>query len=175
MISVGLGTIPAFTDRLEEAQNDMWKRFHVYDEWKKSSWKEYVEQGWIDTVTGFRLKGVLDRKQVSNLRVQGPSFHHLLHGIILADREFRRLGLKSMAMAQVHDSFVVSLYPPEKDIVDKIVTESFLTKAELLPNLSWAKEVPFVMDRDQYESNWASKASDTRLDRDAYGKDYITA
>lgn len=175
MVSVGLGTIPAFTDRLEEAQNDMWNRFKVYDQWKKDSWKEYVEQGWIDTVTGFRLKGVLDRKQVSNLRVQGPSFHHLLHGIILADREFRRLGLKSKHMAQVHDSFVVSLEPSEKEIVDKIVTECFLTKAEQLPNLSWCKSLPFVMDRDEYESNWASKASDTRLDRNAYDKDYVTA
>lgn len=172
MISNGIGSIPAFTDRLEEAQKDMWDRFKVYDAWKKSSWKEYVEKGYIDTATGFRLKGVLDRKQISNLRVQGPSFHHLLHGIILADKEFRRLGLKSTFGAQVHDSFLVDVYPPEKDIVDKIIVESFLIKAEELPNLSWVT-VPFVMDKDEYEGSWASKSIESRLDRKVYSSDYI--
>lgn len=175
MIANGLGSIVAFTNRLEEAQNDIWDRFKVYDQWKRDSWKEYVKKGYIDTVTGFRLNSVLDRKQISNLRIQGPSFHHLLHGIILADREFRRLGLKSTFGAQVHDSFLVDLYPPEKEIVDKIITESFLIKAEQLPNLSWCRELPFVMDKDTYEGSWASNASDTRLDRSVYSENYITA
>jgi hypothetical protein len=175
MVAKGLGSIPAFTNRLEEAQIDIWTRFKKYDQWRKDVWKDYVKKGYADTVTGFRLTGVYDRKQISNMKIQGPSFHHLLHGIILADREFRRLKLKSVFIAQVHDSFVVDLYPPEKDIVDKIVTECFLTKAELLPNLSWCTDLPFVMDRDEYEASWASKASDTRLDRHAYEEDYVTA
>lgn len=173
MVAKGIASLNSFTDRLKAAQDDMWDRFKVYDQWKKDSWKEYVRQGYIDTVTGFRLTSVMDRKQISNLRVQGPSFHHLLHGIILCDREFRRLGLKSTFGAQVHDSFLVDLYPPEKEIVDKIITESFLIKAEQLPNLSWCKDLPFVMDRDEYELSWASKATATRLDRSVYTENYL--
>ena len=175
MVSKGLGSIPAFTDRLEEAQIDMWSRFKRYDLWKKEVWKDYVKKGYADTVTGFRLTGVYDRKQISNMKIQGPSFHHLLHGIILFDREHRRLGLKSVFIAQVHDSFVIDALPEEQKILDKVVTECFLTKAEELPNLSWCTDLPFVMDRDQYESNWASDAEDTRLDRNAYDVNYFTA
>lgn len=175
MIAKGLGSIPAFTDRLEEAQNDIWSRFKKYDQWRKDVWKDYVKKGYADTVTGFKLTSVLDRKQISNMKIQGPSFHHLLHGIILFDREHRRLGLKSVFTAQVHDSFVVDALPEETLILDKLVTESFLIKAEELPNLSWCKDLPFVMDRDEYESNWASEATSTRLDRNAYDVNYFTA
>lgn len=61
-----------FEHHLKEVEQDFWgNRFKIYAQWKKDYYNEYLEKGYFDYPTGFRVKGIYNRKEVSNFGTQG--------------------------------------------------------------------------------------------------------
>lgn len=61
-----------FGERVREVERSFWDvRFPVYTAWKRKTYDRYLEKGYIDTLTGFRLAGHYRRNEVLNSDIQG--------------------------------------------------------------------------------------------------------
>jgi len=96
-----------FEAHLQEVENDFWNnRFRVYGKWKRSWYELYLERGYFDLLTGFRVEGFYNRKQVCNYPIQGSAFHCLLWSLIRINRILRKYNLRSKVVGQIHDSLI---------------------------------------------------------------------
>jgi len=118
-----------FERHLKEVENDFWNnRFEVYQQWKWDWWNLYQDQGYLDTLTGFRLGGsLMNRKQAVNYPIQGTAFHWLLWSLIRIQKLLHKYKMKSLIIGQIHDSLVGDVPKREtKDylkIVKQVITE----------------------------------------------------
>jgi hypothetical protein len=105
-----------FEYHVKQVEHDFWNnRFRAYGRWKKRWYDEYLVKGYFDTYTGFRISGVMNRKQVINYPVQGSAFHCLLWSLIRINRELKRRGLRSRIAGQIHDSIIGDVHVDELD------------------------------------------------------------
>lgn len=116
-----------FELHLKEVENDFWNnRFKVYGQWKKEWWDEYQSQGYFDTLTGFRIRGIMRRNEVINYPVQGSAFHWLLWSLIRIQKMLLKYNMKSLIIGQIHDSIVGDVHGKEKqnylEIVQQVMT-----------------------------------------------------
>jgi len=101
------GTFEAHIKAVEEW---FWgERFRIYGAWKRRMFAEYQQRGYVDMLTGFRVKGYLSRNDVSNYVIQGPAFHCLLWSLIELLAEMRRRCWKAEIVGQIHDSIVADV------------------------------------------------------------------
>ncbi len=104
-----------FEKHLQEVEDDFWnRRFQVYGQWKKDWWEEFNRKGYFDTLTGFRIEGFLNRKEVINYPVQGSAFHWLLWSLIRIQKLLNKYKMKSLIVGQIHDSIVADVYKKER-------------------------------------------------------------
>ena len=104
-----------FENHLKEVEDDFWnRRFPVYKQWKKDWWEEFIRKGYFDTLTGFRIEGLLNRKKVINYPVQGSAFHWLLWSLIRIQKLLNKYKMKSLIIGQIHDSIVGDIHRKEK-------------------------------------------------------------
>ncbi len=104
-----------FEKHLKEVENDFWnKRFPVYEQWKKDWWSSYEKKGYFDTLTGFRIEGLLNRKECINYPIQGTAFHWLLWSLIRIQKLLNKYKMKSLIVGQIHDSIVGDVHRKEK-------------------------------------------------------------
>jgi DNA polymerase-1 len=114
----GIRGYEAFESHIRDVENDFWgNRFRVYADWKESLYRQYVKTGYIDTLTSFRCGGYIERNQVCNYPIQGPSFHCLLWSVIRVNRFLKKHKFKTKIVGQIHDSIILDVYPPENDDV----------------------------------------------------------
>jgi len=116
-----------FEKHVRDVENDFWnRRFQKYGEWRRVWYKKYLENGYFDLLTGFRVPGVFNRKQVCNYPIQGSAFHCLLWTLIQVNRILRKERMESMVVGQIHDSLVGDVKTTELKkymrIVDHVVT-----------------------------------------------------
>lgn len=135
-----------FEKHVQEIEWDFWnKRFKVYNQWKKDWWKEYQENGYFETLTGFIIEGLLDRKQAINYPIQGSSFHWLLWCLIRIQKLLRKYRMKSVVVGQIHDSIVGDIHKKELktylEIVKQVIYE------ELPRHWSWII-VPLIVEAE---------------------------
>jgi DNA polymerase-1 len=113
------GTDPvagSFEQHVARVERLFWeKRFRVYNQWRNRVYRRYLEDGYFDTHTGFRLEGALDRKQVVNHPIQGSAFHCLLWSLIEIQRELVQHKMRSKIVLQVHDSILGDVHVDEVD------------------------------------------------------------
>jgi DNA polymerase-1 len=103
----------SFMNHIREVEAHFWnKRFKVYKSWKEEWYGDYLQKGYFDTLTGFRIEGPLARNKVINYPVQGVAFHCLLWSLIRLQSLLRKYRMKSLIIGQIHDSIVA-------DVVDK--------------------------------------------------------
>lgn len=123
---VGLGqsdkndpqTVPGtFEHHMKGVEDDFWNnRFKVYGKWKKDWHNKYLENGYFETLTGFRSSGDLNRKNVINYPVQGSAFHCLLWSLTrLVLKEIPRNKMKTKIVGQIHDSIIADVPVEEID------------------------------------------------------------
>lgn len=122
-----------FEKHLQQVERDFWdRRFRAYGAWRKIWYKKYLERGYFDLLTGFRIYGNHSRNQCINTPVQGAAFHCLLWSLIRINRQLRKHRMKSMIVGQIHDSLVGDVAVNElRDylaIVEEVVT-NLLPKA----------------------------------------------
>lgn len=117
-----------FEEHLQQVERDFWdRRFQVYGAWRKQWYQRYLEKGYFDLLTGFRVHGSFGRNAVTNYPVQGSAFHCLLWSLIRVNRLLRQHRLKAKVVGQIHDSLVGDVPVDELrdylSIVEEVVVE----------------------------------------------------
>lgn len=130
-----------FEWHMKEVEHDFWyNRFKVYGQWRKDFYSDYLDNGYFDILSGFRVRGVYSKNQVTNAPVQGAAFHCLLWSLIQINRSLRKYRMKTMLIGQIHDSLLSDIHEPElKDYLD-IVEETVLVK--LPKHFDWLRIIP---------------------------------
>lgn len=104
-----------FERHIQKVEYNFWnKRFKVYNQWKKDWYNEYLRKGYFDMLTGFRVEGYYDRKQVINYPPQGTGFHWLLWSLIKIQRLMNKYKMKSFIVGQIHDDIVGDIHRKER-------------------------------------------------------------
>ena len=108
------GTFYAY---IKEVEHDFWNnRFAAYGQWKKDTWLYYLENGYVEYLSGFRCAGVFARNEVLNMPIQGLSFHCLLWSLIQINKGIKKRGWRTLLIGQIHDSIVADVPEEEVDI-----------------------------------------------------------
>jgi DNA polymerase I-like protein with 3'-5' exonuclease and polymerase domains len=112
----GILNYDMFVNHLKKVEDIFWnERFKVYNQWKDDIYQQYLKQGYIDTLTGFRLSGIMSQRDVTNYPIQGSSFHCELKTLIAANKYLKRNGMKTMLIGQIHDSILADIHEDELD------------------------------------------------------------
>ena len=100
------------------------------------------EDGFVSTIFGRKrylpdirshnavARGLAERNAI-NAPIQGSAADIMKLAMIAVHREFRRLGLRSKVILQVHDELVVDMYRPEREEVIRIVVDAMEHAAAL--------------------------------------------
>jgi DNA polymerase-1 len=133
-----------FVYHIKEVENDFWNnRFRQYGKWKKKWHKAYLENGYFDTYTGFRIGGVMGRNAVINYPVQGAAFHCLLWSLIRIQKILRKRKMKTKIVGQIHDSIVADV--PVGELDDYLAIVQRVTRKDILKAYPWII-VPLVIE-----------------------------
>lgn len=159
---VGLGnelapTPDSFMQHIKSVEGRFWgERFRVYDRWRKDWHREYLRNGYINTLTGFRIWGVFKRNEVINSPVQGAAFHCLLKSIVELTKRIAKHKMRTQLVVQIHDSLVAVV--PRAELDDYInMANEVMTK--------WIRQVwPWIIidlktEVEVAEGSWATKKS----------------
>lgn len=112
----GIGDLDSFISHIKRVEKQFWgEMFKGYADWKESIWAEYMERGYIHTVTGFYLTQESTKEQILNAPIQGPSFHFLLNVLIRMVAKMIARKMESMVIAQIHDAIIFDAVPAELD------------------------------------------------------------
>lgn len=117
-----------FAHHLRNVERWFWKnKFKQYDAWKRTWWNAYERRGHFTTLTGFKIRGDYNRKEVSNYPIQGSGFHCLLWTLICLQEELRKRKMKAKIVGQIHDCILSDVPVEEVDeyveITNRIATE----------------------------------------------------
>lgn len=143
-----------FVDHVREVEEDLWRRFEVYAQWKRDWYAAYLKRGWFDLLTGFRETGVYKRNDVINHPIQGAAFHILLLSLILLMKEMKKKKMRSKVVGQIHDSVLADVHLSELD--DYVATVRRLMTEDIRKAWSWIV-VPLDVDVAVAEKNWFEK------------------
>jgi DNA polymerase-1 len=106
-----------FAHHIKTAYDTLWqKRFPVYDRWRRDLYDKYLKQGWFQTLTGFTVHGVYPRNYITNVPIQGSSFHCLLWCLCEVQLELKRRRIQSVIVGQIHDSMLID--GPQSELPD---------------------------------------------------------
>jgi len=133
-----------FEKHVKSVEDDFWNnRFMVYGKWRKEWFAQYLDKGYFDLLTGFRVYGSFGRNAVTNYPVQGSAFHCLLWTLIQVNRKLRKYKMKSKVVGQIHDSLIGDINIKELRDYLEIVEET--TSVELRKHWPWIT-VPMVIE-----------------------------
>lgn len=146
-----------FERHLKEVEDDFWNaRFQQYGQWRRDWYKRYLDKGYFDLLSGFRIYGSFKRNAVTNYPVQGAAFHCLLWTLIQVNRALRKYKMRSMIVGQIHDSMLGDVHRTELrnywEIVEEVVT------VQLRKHYPWLI-VPLEVEYEivPLNSNWFEK------------------
>ena len=157
LINNGIRSYKAFEQHLKKIENDFWNvRFPVYQEWKNLHWDLYQKYGYFTSKTGFTYSSILTKNKAINYPVQGAAFHCLLWSFIRITKAFEKRGFKTKLVGQIHDAFVLDVYPPELEKVHKLITR--IATKDILKAYPWIN-VPLSIDAElcPIDGSWAEK------------------
>jgi DNA polymerase I len=103
-----------FEHHIQKVEHAFWnKRFKVYNEWKQRWWNDYQKKGYIQSLSGFAIEGILKRNEAINYPIQGVAFHCLLWSLIRLNKLLKKYKMKSLIIGQIHDSIVADVHKNE--------------------------------------------------------------
>jgi DNA polymerase-1 len=147
--------VGTFEEHVQEVERDFWEtRFSVYAQWKKEWVEAYTQQGWIQMLTGFVVRGALSRNEIINYSVQGSAFHCLLWSLIRLNRWLKRQKMKSMIVGQIHDSMLLDVAEEELDDVLGMARQVMVD--DLRREWKWIV-VPLEVEFEGSRLNWYEK------------------
>lgn len=132
-----------FERHIKEIEDDFWnRRFRVYGQWRKDWYRSYLDQGYFDILTGFRVYGSFPRNAVVNYPVQGAAFHCLLWSLIQINRRLRIEKMESKVVGQIHDSLIGDVKVDE--LRDYLALVEEVTTKELPHQYPWLAVSPEI-------------------------------
>lgn len=150
----------AFSGHIKKVCERFWRdMFPGYGAWRDRWIADYQKNGYFDTLTGFRVEGVMSKYQLGNYPIQGPAFHCLLWSMIQVHRLWekrREDGWKSLLIGQIHDELTTDEEEQEfwksQDEVPKIMAE------DIRKEWDWII-VPLEVETDatSIDGNWYEK------------------
>lgn len=144
-----------FIYHIREVERSFWEeRFKVYNEWKNKWYDDYKKKGFIKTLTGFVISGLLRKNQVINAPIQGSAFHCLLWSIIEIQKWLDKYKMDSLIVNEIHDSVILDVTDSELDVVVEKCVE-IMTK-ELPKAWKWIN-VPLLVEVETSQTNWFEK------------------
>ncbi len=110
-----------FEYRVKEVEDHIWiKMFPGYAKWRRQKWDDYLDKGYLLSLTGFCYQGVMKRNEVLSYEIQGSAFHLDLQAIIWMNDWLKKNHMKSVVIGEIHDSAQLDIYEPElEDIVQE--------------------------------------------------------
>ena len=127
----GYKTLSQYELHVKKVEGILWeKRFPVYKKWRDEWIKKYNQEGYFDTLTGFRCSSPLRGNQAMNYPIQGSAFHCLLFSMILANRELKKRGFKSVIVGQIHDEMILDVVTEERAAIVRMINHIM---AEVVP------------------------------------------
>lgn len=151
----GVRNFHELMSHLEDMQENLWRnRFPVYAKWRRQIWEQYKRDGYIDSLTGFRFKGLMKPKDTYNYPIQSIAFHMLLKSLIKVINSYlKKGGWKSKIILQIHDSMLFDVYPSELDYLVDLV-ESITTRW-LLRQWPWIiAPLNIEFEMSEINGNW---------------------
>lgn len=146
-----------FVEHLKEVEHRFWyEMFPQYTKWKDTWFKKYLQQGYVDSFTGFRFTGLLDKKQVINSPIQGDAYHLNQEGLNYINKLLRKEKARTRLFNQIHDSGMYYTYEDEcKDVIALI---NHTMNVRLPSKYKWIT-VPIVVEFDLCEKgkSWFDK------------------
>lgn len=128
--------VGTFEHHIKEVEEDFWNnRFMEYGQWRRDFYKQYLNRGFFDTHTGFRIHGNFRRNQVTNFPVQGSAFHCLLWCLIQVNKRLRKLKMRSKVVGQIHDSLIGDV--PVEELRDYLALVEEVATVELRKHYKW--------------------------------------
>lgn len=109
-------------EHFENLQAEFWQEFPGVREWQRKNVRFYCENGYIEGLSGFRVRGPLTIYQIYNFPIQGTGFHLLLDAIVRIDDYMIEHHMKSTIINEVHDSILFSVEPSEFDEVIELAS-----------------------------------------------------
>lgn len=159
-----------FVGHIQKVEKKLWKRFHVYDRWKKTYYQEYLDKGYLEMLTGFVVWAPHKKNDVINYGTQGSAFHCLLWCLIKMTKWLKKKKLKSKIIGEIHDSASMSIPPNElQRVITKMhrlmtvelpkawkwITIPMKAEVEVAPvNRPWNEQVEWTKKED---GTWSAK------------------
>lgn len=131
LASKGITTFDQFEERVKHAEYVMWnERFKVHDKWRKQQWKDYLNNGYIESYTGFRMQAPMSRNNSFNCAVQGDSYHIMQWAYNQVYREIEERGMDVQPWAEIHDSGQYSCNPADEAYLDYLVWKYYVVEVK---------------------------------------------
>lgn len=144
----------AFVEHCKNIEYKFWQeRFGTYKQWREDICEDYIRDGFIKTLFGFEMGGVLSKNDCANHGIQGTAFHLLLWTLIQFGK-YKRMhtNWKSKSIFQIHDSGLEDLVPKELNEIVAIIWK--IGTQELRKTFSWIN-VPMSIEFEISKNNWA--------------------
>jgi uracil-DNA glycosylase family 4 len=155
LIEKGVKKYSQFEHRIEEAERILWEeRFPEHAEWRKDMFKFYNKHGYIETFTGFRLLGPMNKNNTFNGQVQGSAYHVLQWAMNKVATKMETRCERSYVIGEIHDALVTDVHPSEEAWVDEWVRLYGTVKVK--EKWPWII-VPLVMEKEasDIDGSWA--------------------
>ena len=178
--SQGIPNLKQYIKYIQKVEDAFWnKRYPVYNEWKKKTWKDYLKTGYVDFYTGFRCHELLAFNKLINRPIQGTAFHCLVWSAIELNKKAKEEEWITKWVGQIHDEMTGDFFGKELSYVldesEKIMTKDIRkhwnwlilpleVEAEVSPlNKSWyhKKEVKKGMECECGNDWGYQKVTDT--------------
>jgi len=136
---------------IKKIQKEFWETYSNVKAWQNGIVDFYLENGYIETVNGFKRYGPLRDFQLYNTPIQGCAFHLLLASLRKIEEKFEKLKLKTKPIFEIHDSITFDTDPEEAEDVIEIVTDIMESK-----HFDWQGDVPLLCEWEISGSDWYS-------------------
>ncbi|MCL2120009.1 MAG: DNA polymerase [Planctomycetaceae bacterium] len=160
---VGVNNVPepgSYYEYIKEVEFDFWNhRFATYGKWKRDTWFQYLRDGYVDYLSGFRCAGVFPKNEVLNMPIQGLSCHCLLWSMNQINNAIKKYGWKTVLIGQIHDSIEADVPADELDM--------FLELAHQVMTVKLHKHWKFLTAKMEIEAEVAG-LGETWFDKKPY-------
>lgn len=154
LIKQGLEDGDAFQDHIERVEQAFWNTYHVHKKWQEKWIADYYFKGFIETLTGFRCKGIMSKNQLLNYANQGIAFHCLLWSIIKMNKWLKKYKMKSKLIWNIHDDMGMDINIKEQDDVFQMAKQIMCT--DIKKAWKWII-TPLEIEAEFSEINWYEK------------------
>lgn len=144
-----------FESHLAKIEKEFWEvRYPVYNKWRKDWYAQYLERGYIDMLTGFRVSGVYRRNDIINYPVQGASFHTVLWSLIQLQRWLRKNQMKSKIINEIYDSILLDC--PQDELLDVANKAAEIMTVDVRKHFDFIT-IPLKAEAESSDRSWADK------------------